>query len=107
MTVDALIVGGRGTVARCLAWELARRHRTVVSLDRAACDVTDAAAVHDAVATHRPRWVFNGAAWNAVDGAESEPGAAWAANALAPGFACIAARTASTSTGSSNWSTTS
>ncbi len=51
-----------------------------VGLDRAALDVTDAAAVRQSVEAARPDVVLNAAAYTAVDRAEAEPGAAFAVN---------------------------
>lgn len=52
----------------------------LVALDRAALDVTDAAAVSRAVAVHAPDAVVNAAAYTAVDRAEAEPERAFAVN---------------------------
>ncbi len=53
--------------------------REVTALSRAELDVTDAAAVHDAVAGHDV--VFNAAAYTDVDGAETHESEAFAVNA--------------------------
>jgi dTDP-4-dehydrorhamnose reductase len=53
----------------------------VTGLDRAGLDVTDAAAVTDAIARSRPDVVVNCAAWTAVDDAEASEEHALAVNA--------------------------
>ncbi|MBO0738602.1 MAG: dTDP-4-dehydrorhamnose reductase [Alphaproteobacteria bacterium] len=52
----------------------------VLPLDRSAGDVTHPAALSALIASRRPDLVINLAAYTAVDRAESEPEAAWAAN---------------------------
>jgi dTDP-4-dehydrorhamnose reductase len=56
----------------------------VVAVDLDELDLTDAVAVSDCIAAHRPSVIINGAAYTAVDRAESEPGLAHAVNADAP-----------------------
>jgi dTDP-4-dehydrorhamnose reductase len=51
---------------------------------RAEADITDAKQMADLLALLRPDLVFNAAAYTNVDGAESEPEAAFAANASGP-----------------------
>lgn len=72
-----LITGAGGQ----LGGELAARLRGAVALGRAELPIDDADAVERALAQHRPELVFNCAAYNAVDRAESEPEAARAVNA--------------------------
>jgi dTDP-4-dehydrorhamnose reductase len=55
----------------------------VLAADHATLDVTDRDAVIGAVTTWRPDAVVHGAAWTAVDACESDPGRAFAVNALA------------------------
>jgi dTDP-4-dehydrorhamnose reductase len=57
---------------------------SAVGLTSAELDITDAAAVADAIATHRPDVVLNAAAYTAVDAAETDEAAAVAVNADAP-----------------------
>ena len=56
----------------------------VVALDRAALDLRDSAAITAMVASRPWAAVINGAAYTAVDKAESDVVAAWTVNALAP-----------------------
>jgi dTDP-4-dehydrorhamnose reductase len=68
-----LITGGGGMLAQALRFDLARRSHASICLDRAACDITDPAAVERAVDTHRPTLVLNCAAHTKVDLCEQEP----------------------------------
>lgn len=52
----------------------------VVALSETELDICDAGAVAAAVARHRPRWIFNAAAYTAVDRAESEVETAYRVN---------------------------
>jgi dTDP-4-dehydrorhamnose reductase len=78
-----LITGAGGMLGRDLAGLLAREGEQVAGLGRADLDVTDAAAVGDAVARYRPDVVVNCAAWTAVDDAEEHEDAALAVNGRA------------------------
>jgi dTDP-4-dehydrorhamnose reductase len=74
-----LVTGAGGMLGRDLVEVLsARSDVRLTALDRAALDVTDAAAVTDAVAGHDV--VVNAAAWTDVDGAETAEAAATAVN---------------------------
>jgi dTDP-4-dehydrorhamnose reductase len=88
--VTTVIVGANGQLGRALQ----KQFPDAVALDRAALDVTDAAAVRDY------RWadvdvVINAAAWTAVDAAEdpANADAVRAANVDAVGYLARAVRT--------------
>jgi dTDP-4-dehydrorhamnose reductase len=84
-----LIAGARGQLGRALPATL-RDHDTT-ALDRAALDIADLAAVRQSVLAHRPDLVLNAAAYNHVDGAESDPEAAFRGNAVGPRNLALAA----------------
>lgn len=63
-----------------------------VGLSRSQCDITDAAAVEEAVSSIRPCVMINTAAYTAVDKAEEEPHQAFAVNATGAGNVARAAR---------------
>src|SRR6266536_1745532 len=76
-----LISGAGGMLGADLVAALAARGEPVTGMDRGSLDVTDAAAVTDAITRHRPDVVVNCAAWTAVDDAESAEEQALAVNA--------------------------
>lgn len=85
-----LLLGAGGMLGRDLVAH-APPDVALTALDRAGCDVTDAAAVRRAVTRARPAWVLNAAAHTRVDLAETERDAAGAANAEGPGHVGAAA----------------
>ncbi|MFD9125789.1 dTDP-4-dehydrorhamnose reductase [Kitasatospora sp. NPDC059571] len=85
-----LVTGAGGMLGRDLLAVLAGAGRQATALDRAALDVTDAAAVRDAVAGHSV--VVNCAAWTDVDGAESAEEAATAVNGTGARHLALACR---------------
>lgn len=89
----ALILGARGQLAGALR-RAAPDSVEVVALERAAVDITDDASIRAALEAHRPDLVWNGAAFNAVDRAQSSEGArdAMCINALGPTLLAIACR---------------
>jgi dTDP-4-dehydrorhamnose reductase len=89
--VKALVFGAGGQVGRALI-ATAPAGSTLVALDRAQCDVTDASACATMVRNASPDLVINAAAYTAVDRAESEQGAAAALNGDAPGVIASASR---------------
>ncbi len=94
MTRAILVTGGGGQLGtelkRC-AWPDGYE---VVAIDVADLDLTDTAAIAAKVAERDWAAVINGAAYTAVDKAESDVVTAWAVNAMAPaafGAACAKA----------------
>lgn len=89
-----LVTGARGMLGRDLVAVLEHRGEAVTGLARSDLDITDAAAVADALARWRPAVVVNCAAWTAVDDAEASEDAALRVNgdAVAGLAACCAAR---------------
>jgi dTDP-4-dehydrorhamnose reductase len=82
MRPRVLVTGAAGQLALAVA-RVFERDADVRALSRADLDIRDDGAVGDAVAAHRPSVIVNGAAYNDVDGAESDPVAALEANAFA------------------------
>ena len=90
-----LVFGGAGQLGRELVQLAAAGGIPLTALARAEADISDADAVARALRDHRATVVVNGAAYNAVDRAESERAAAALANAVGPAIlaqACAAAR---------------
>jgi len=82
--VKALVLGGAGQVARAVA-ACAPVNNSICVKNRQDVDITDEAALTAAVASAKPDWVINGAAYTAVDKAETEPDLARAINDTAVG----------------------
>lgn len=78
-----LVTGAGGQVGREATELFTAAGWTVTACDRSRLDVTDRAAVLEAVTATAPDVVLNLAAWNAVDLAETEVDGAFAANAMA------------------------
>lgn len=97
-TRSVLVTGASGQLGIELARAVWPPRWTVVALDRAALDLADPVAIAAAVvAGHDGQpWtaVVNGAAYTAVDRAETDQVAAWTINALAPAaFGSVCAKT--------------
>ena len=86
-----LVTGAAGQVGRELMRALAPLG-TVVGLDRAGMDLSDADGMRRAIRDCKPGLIVNAAAYTAVDRAESEPELAHAINAVAPGIIAQEAR---------------
>jgi dTDP-4-dehydrorhamnose reductase len=76
------ITGTRGTLGRALVRHAEAAGQEVLHLNRPDCDITDPEAVRRAIAPFAPDTVIHPAAYTNVDGAESDPDAAFAVNAL-------------------------
>lgn len=87
-----VIFGAQGQVGRMLSRHATAQGLEVKAFTRGEVDITDPADVRDAVAG--ASFVVNCAAYTAVDKAESEPDAAFAVNARAPGLMAEACRDA-------------
>jgi dTDP-4-dehydrorhamnose reductase len=79
-----LLLGAGGMLARDLAAQ-APPEVALTCADRAALDVTDAAALTRTIRDLDPAVVINAAAYSRVDDAERSPDAAFAVNGAAPG----------------------
>lgn len=92
MSKKAAILGASGQLGIELQREFQAQGWKVTAWDRADVDITDAAAVEQAIGALEPDVVANTAAYNMVDVAENEPQAAFAVNALAVRNIALAAR---------------
>jgi dTDP-4-dehydrorhamnose reductase len=89
-----LVTGAGGMLGRDVVAAAGERGHDVFGRARAELDITDAAAVADAIASQRPDVVVNCAAWTNVDGAETEEQAAAAVNGTGAGEVARAAAAA-------------
>lgn len=85
-----LLTGAGGMLARDVMATLADRHQ-IHPFPEEALDITDFAAVRRAVDGLRPDLIVNCAAFTDVDRCETEPGPAFAVNALGPRHLAVAA----------------
>src|SRR5437762_1800857 len=88
----AVVFGAAGQLGIELVRELQHRRFTVMAWDRSQVDITDPAAVQNALANYDAEVVFNAAAYSQVDVAEKEPQAAFQVNALAVRNLALACR---------------
>ncbi|MBS9719406.1 dTDP-4-dehydrorhamnose reductase [Tianweitania sp. BSSL-BM11] len=88
-----LVAGRSGQVAQSLA-AISTPDRQFVTLGRPELDICDPASVEAAIRAHQPAALINAAAYTAVDKAESEPEAAFAANETGPRVLATAAHQA-------------
>lgn len=88
--MKVLVLGAGGQVARAVAACVPQQH-SVYLKSHSDVDITDERELVAAVAEVAPAWVINGAAYTAVDKAESEPERARAINETAVGSMARAA----------------
>jgi dTDP-4-dehydrorhamnose reductase len=81
-----LLFGGDGQLGREMVRVSAARAVPLAALSRAQADITDRAAVGNAIERHDPTLVVNAAGYTKVDLAETEADAAHRANAVGPGI---------------------
>ncbi|WP_416637172.1 dTDP-4-dehydrorhamnose reductase [Pseudomonas sp. OHS18] len=79
-----LLLGRHGQVSRELQLLFSSSHELIV-LGREQLDLADTERLREAIRRLQPELIINAAAHTAVDAAESEPEAAFAINAIAPG----------------------
>lgn len=91
---QVLVTGANGQLGRALQKHAWPDGYEPVALDRAALDLSDADAIAAAVASRPWAAVINGAAYTAVDKAESDVVTAWRINALAPAAVAAACEAA-------------
>ena len=89
--MKVLIVGGKGQLGRGLAAS-APTDAEIISHDIDTLDITDRDSVAAIVAGGQPDWIFNAAAYTAVDKAESDEATALAVNATAVAHLAAAAK---------------
>lgn len=78
--MKVLVTGANGMVAGAVIRQSLAAGDDVIGLSRESLDITDSKAVFDSLLTHRPDAVINCAAFTDVDGAEADPGRAFAVN---------------------------
>lgn len=83
MAGSIVVTGGQGRLARALASVGGARVR---GLSRDDVDVADRAEIQEMLTRVRPEAVINAAVAGSVDGIETNPDAAFAVNAIAPGL---------------------
>src|SRR5450631_1027752 len=93
VSLKVLVLGGGGQVARAVAAAVPRGHSAIVR-SHTELDIADEAAVARAMTDSRVEWIINGAAYTAVDLAETEPDQARKINDTAVGILARAAATA-------------
>src|ERR1019366_1352106 len=82
--VKVLVLGGGGQVARAVAASTPKNHTVIVKTHKD-LDIADATAVESILTASEFDWIVNGAAYTAVDLAETEPEQAHKINDTAVG----------------------
>jgi dTDP-4-dehydrorhamnose reductase len=78
---QVVVLGAGGMLGSQLVAELQQAQADVIGFNRIQCDVASASQVTKALRQHKPDWVFNCAAYTAVDAAESHQQDAFDVNA--------------------------
>ena len=81
--MKVLITGARGQLGRALTEAARIRGHRVHALGRSELDISDPGSLSEAIVRTAPDWVFNCAAYTAVDAAEDNPAQATEVNATA------------------------
>lgn len=92
--MKVIVTGAGGLVGRAAVAAFAAKGASVIGLTRHELDISDEAAVRKQIDPAAPDVVVNCAAWTDVDGCESDPQHARAANALGPELLALACRRA-------------
>jgi dTDP-4-dehydrorhamnose reductase len=87
-----LITGKNGQLARAFQQEFDRRRLDFLAPDESAFDITDHAAMFEAIGSYKPDVIVNCAAYNLVDKAEQDRDKVFSVNAAGPGILAAAAR---------------
>jgi dTDP-4-dehydrorhamnose reductase len=90
--LKVLITGAGGMVGSALKEYCQSKGDFVLACDHSQLDIADTQSVSQAISRAKPDAVINCAAWTNVDGCESEPDRAFAANALGPENLAAASR---------------
>ena len=85
------ITGTTGTLGKALVRHADAQGHAILPISRPQYDLTDSSPLTEAITTFQPHLVIHPAAYTNVDGAESEPEAAFAANAQGTRNIAIAA----------------
>jgi dTDP-4-dehydrorhamnose reductase len=90
--VKVLVTGAGGQLGHDVAELCEQSGDEVLAVAHAQLDVTDRAAVDEAVSSFRPEAIIHAAAWTAVDACEADPDKAYRINALASRWIAEAAK---------------
>jgi len=90
--VRIAVVGASGRLGAVLASDMAAAGHEVSALTRADLEITDTARANRVLGALRPDAIVNACAYNAVDGAETDPDAAYRVNAVGPAILAAIAR---------------
>lgn len=88
----AMITGAGGLVGRAVTQHWSQAGDQVIGLDHAALDISDEQEVRRIIDRDRPEVLINCAAWTDVDGCETDPERAQAANGRGPELLALACR---------------